>query len=182
MWRILGVVITPVKGVRVISSLFKKIMKECGLQQKALADLLGVSIDRVKSLTSGRVGKLTREESEALIKKLNIRGDWLATGEGPMLQSPGEQEFQRRLDAIKTATDRVTELGLPTEQARRLSEVLCALEIGDTARLSDLLQDPPASRQRALLDNYENADDVGKKIIEGTASLAAQSAVKKKAG
>jgi len=37
-------------------------------------------------------------------------------------------------------------------------------------------------RQHALLDNYENADDAGKKIIEGTASLAAQSAVKKKAG
>lgn len=31
---------------------------------------------------------------------------------------------------------------------------------------------PP--RQRALLDNYENSDESGKKIIEGTASLAAQ--------
>ncbi len=30
-------------------------------------------------------------------------------------------------------------------------------------------------RQKALLDNYENSDDAGKKIIEGTASMAAQS-------
>lgn len=30
-------------------------------------------------------------------------------------------------------------------------------------------------RQQALLDNYEHSDDEGKKIIEGTASLAAQS-------
>lgn len=32
---------------------------------------------------------------------------------------------------------------------------------------------PP--RQRALLDNYENTDEEGKKIIEGTALLAAKS-------
>lgn len=30
-------------------------------------------------------------------------------------------------------------------------------------------------RQRALLDNYEHTSEEGKKIIEGTASLAAQS-------
>lgn len=30
-------------------------------------------------------------------------------------------------------------------------------------------------RQRALLDNYDNSPEAGKKIIEGTASLAAQS-------
>ena len=36
-------------------------------------------------------------------------------------------------------------------------------------------------RQRALLDNYEHADESGKKIIEGTASFAAQSDKRKKA-
>lgn len=36
-------------------------------------------------------------------------------------------------------------------------------------------------RQRALLDNYDHADEAGKKIIEGTASLAAQSDKRKKA-
>lgn len=37
-------------------------------------------------------------------------------------------------------------------------------------------------RQQALLDNYEHSDENGKKIIEGTASLAAQSInLKKKA-
>jgi transcriptional regulator with XRE-family HTH domain len=38
-----------------------------------------------------------------------------------------------------------------------------------------------APRERALLDNYEHADESGKKIIEGTASLAAQSDKRKKA-
>lgn len=158
-------------------------MKECGLQQKALADLLGVSIDRVKSLTSGRVGKLTREESETLIRKLNIRGDWLATGDGPMFQSPSEQEFQRRMEAVRSTTDKVVALGLPAEQARLLNDLLCAIEVGDTARLTALIQTPLAQRQRALLENYESADDAGRKIIEGTATLAAQSSKRlKKAG
>jgi len=38
-----------------------------------------------------------------------------------------------------------------------------------------------APRQRALLDNYEHSDEVGKKVIEGAAVLAAQSKGKKAA-
>lgn len=34
-------------------------------------------------------------------------------------------------------------------------------------------------RQRALLDNYDRAPEAGKKIIEGTASMAAQSGTTK---
>ena len=37
------------------------------------------------------------------------------------------------------------------------------------------------SRQRALLNNYDATDEAGKKIIEGTASLAAQPKAKGKA-
>ena len=36
-------------------------------------------------------------------------------------------------------------------------------------------------RQRALLDNYEHTDEAGKKIIENTASFAAQQDKRKKA-
>ena len=36
-------------------------------------------------------------------------------------------------------------------------------------------------RAAALIDNYENTDEAGKKIIEGTAALAAQSKTLKKA-
>jgi len=62
-------------------------MKECGLTQTALAEVLGVNLDRVKNITSGRAKKLTREESEALVKKLHIRAEWLVTGEGAMFQT-----------------------------------------------------------------------------------------------
>ena len=36
-------------------------------------------------------------------------------------------------------------------------------------------------RQRALLDNYDHTSEAGKKVIEGTASLAAQSVKKGRA-
>ena len=83
-------------------------MKEFGLQQVGLADAMGVTLDRVKSLTSGKVKNLKREEGEALIKKLHVRGDWLATGEGPMLQSEGERELGRRMDLLKLASGKAS--------------------------------------------------------------------------
>ncbi len=49
-----------------------------------------------------------------------------------------------------------------------------------TAGLQVCEPDPPpylspiSRRERALLDNYEAADEAGKKVIEGTAGLAAQ--------
>lgn len=70
-----------------ISQLIKKIMKETGLKQAPLAEVIGASLSRVKALATGRAQKLTREESEALVKKLNIRAEWLVTGEGPMFRA-----------------------------------------------------------------------------------------------
>lgn len=165
-----------------ISSLMKQVMKECGLQQKDLAKVLGVSLDRVKSLTSGKVHKLTREEGESLIRKLHIRGDWLATGEGPMIQSAGEQEFQRRLDVIKSTTERVRDLGLPVEKAQRLHELLSMLEIGDTKRLSELLDAATAPDEATLLNNYRHCPPEGKDALKATSAALAQSKCGKKAG
>lgn len=87
-----------------LSSILKQIMTAASMQQTDLADLLGVSIDRIKGLTSGRTKKLTREEADALVTKLHVRGDFLATGEGPIFQSESEREFYRRMEAVKTAT------------------------------------------------------------------------------
>lgn len=162
-----------------ISELIKRVMIECDLSQKKLADVMGVKLQRVKHLSSGWAKKLTREEAEALVKNLNIRGDWLATGEGPMIQSSGEQEFQHRLDAIKTATERVADLGLPVEKARRLQELLFALETGNTTQLEVLLQAPPAPDEAALLDNYRNSPPEGQAAIKATSAALAQQGVNK---
>lgn len=85
-----------------ISSLLKQVMKKFDLQQVGLAEVMGVSIDRVKSLTSGKVKNLKREESEALIGKLGIRAAWLVTGEEPMLEGDESQDqFIARMRAIE---------------------------------------------------------------------------------
>lgn len=165
-----------------ISSLMKIVMKECGLSQKELADVLGATIDRVKGITSGRVKKLTREEGEALIKKLHIRGDWLATGEGPMKQSPGEIEFQRRLSVIKSTTERVAALGLPVEKAQRLHELLSMIEIGNTQRIAEMLEAPLAPDETTLVDNYRHCPPEGKAALKTTSAALAQSKCNKKAG
>lgn len=78
-----------------ISQPIKKVMKTCGLTQVRLSELMGVHVSRVKSITAGRVKTLTREELEILVKKLDIRAEWLVTGEGPMFKTSAETAFQR---------------------------------------------------------------------------------------
>jgi transcriptional regulator with XRE-family HTH domain len=63
-------------------------MAERGMAQRELASALGVSIDRVKSLTSGRVKKLAPEEIRAFVERLGVRAEYLATGERPVFR-PG---------------------------------------------------------------------------------------------
>ncbi|MEX5365682.1 helix-turn-helix transcriptional regulator [Acinetobacter haemolyticus] len=67
-----------------ISTLVKKIMVAQGLTQKEMADLLETSVDRIKSLSSGRTKNFTIEESQILVKTVGIRAEWLITGEGEM--------------------------------------------------------------------------------------------------
>lgn len=79
-------------------------MESRGLSQKELAEILGVPLARVKNITSGRVKKLAPAEARGLVEKLNVRGQYLATGEPPIFKSPAELEFERRLGALGDAT------------------------------------------------------------------------------
>lgn len=154
----------------------KILMRESGLTQKALAELLGVSLDRVKSLTSGRVQKLTREESEALVKKLHIRAEWLVTGEGPMFQSAPEQEFQRRLDVVAKASRQSAAAYLQPDQTDLLQQIMMAAEVGDSVTLRRLLR-PLSERAAALLDDYERMSEDDRRALERTAAGLAAAGV-----
>jgi transcriptional regulator with XRE-family HTH domain len=94
----------------VIYSLIKAIMAARGLSQRDLAQLLDVSLDRVKSLTAGRVQKLAPAEAKALVQKLQVRGEYLATGEPPIFKRPNEVELERRMEALQVA-NRLAERG-----------------------------------------------------------------------
>lgn len=119
-------------------------MKECDLQQAGLAEVMEVSLDRVKSLTSGKVKNLKREESEALIGKLGIRAEWLVTGEGPMrggesLRSEGQRTTSTNLDvellaeAITAVEKLVAHRGRslsPAKKAQVIVQIYLALTSG----------------------------------------------------
>ena len=74
----------PAQIDRPLSGVIGHIMRTHQLLQRDVAVLLGVSLARVKSITSGRVKNLTSQEASALILKLGVSGDWLATGLGAM--------------------------------------------------------------------------------------------------
>lgn len=124
-----------------ISELLKRIMVECNLKQADLVGVLGVSLSRVKAMTSGRVKNLTREENEALIGKLGIRATWLVTGEGPMRDS-GEGESH---PAKQTPTGGVLDIEL-------LTEAIAAVEKLVAHRGRTL---PPAKKAQVIAQIYE---------------------------
>lgn len=160
-----------------LSELLKQVMRECQLKQSDLVEVLGVSLSRVKAMTSGRVKNLTREESEALVKKLHIRGDWLATGEGPMLQSDGEREMGRRLDLLKLATGKAQIEGLEPHYARLLMEVLFYAELGDADALRQALN-PLRPDEMALMSSYRRcSEDAKVHLIQQAAVLSAGVAI-----
>lgn len=161
------------QGISVISSLLKAVMKEFELHQTGLAEVMGVSLDRVKSLTSGKAKNLKREEGEALIKKLHIRGDWLATGEGPMLQSEGERELDRRMDLLKLASGKARIAGLESHYMRALQEILFFAELGDAVALRKALTQLQPD-EMALVGSYRNCSEDGKvRLIQQAAVLSA---------
>lgn len=184
-----------------LSSLLKKMMKELNLKQADLALVLGVPLDRVKSLTSGKVKRMTREEAASLVKQLRIRDDWLISGEGPMLQSVDsggetDDEFSARHDRIRRMQELVNSMPLSEHTKLRLRALMQGDPAHDGPLIAQALQadamgldfgtgkpipgavPPPmpmlSPRTAALVDNYEHASEEGKKIIEGTASMAAQ--------
>lgn len=88
-----------------VSSLVRAIMAKKGLSQRQLAEELSVPLARIKNITAGRVQKLAPAEVKALVERLHVRGEYLATGVPPIFKSPGEIELDRRLTAIAVSTE-----------------------------------------------------------------------------
>lgn len=158
-----------------IDKLIRGVMAACSLSQKDLAELTGSSLSRVKAITSGRVAKLKPEEIKALVQKLNIRAEWLVTGEGPMFRSDSEQELERRLDAVAGATEKAQIEGLSTDEQARVQMLLTGLEIGNADLVRQALN--VLSKDEAkLIDDYRQSAPEGKKALRSTASVFAKSA------
>lgn len=118
-----------------IDSLLKQVMLACKLKQMGMADVLGCSLNRVKSIASGRVKNLTSEESKALIEKLGVRADWLVTGEGPIFQIERVSTVKQALTVLSTALQ-----NLPDDRRVPASAQLGAFGLApDSSQLMDAL-------------------------------------------
>lgn len=146
-----------------VSELMRRVMKECLLDQKGLADVLGVPLQRVKNLTAGNVKKLTREETESLVRKLSVRGDWLATGEGEMFQEVESQDsFIARQQSIARMNQLINAMPLPAMTRQRLCLLMTGDALQDGPLIAEMLLDHSGVHQ-AVLDAVDLLS-LGKKV------------------
>lgn len=135
---------------KLLSDKIREIKDALGLTQQQLAETLGVKLDRVKSLTSGKVDKLSQAEAKALVEKLHVHSTWLATGEGEMFQSPGEAKFTTSLVTLKQVSDAVTALGLPSERAAQARDITFAVLQGSADLVNNVFDRMPTFDVDAL--------------------------------
>ncbi len=122
-------------------------MEAGSFKQSEMAEGLGVSIDRVKSLSSGRVKKLSQDELRLLVEKFHVRPEFLATGEGAVFRSPEEDEVERRLQAIKASTMAVEAVESLAKRERILiRDILYGMAIKDSDMLEKAIESYVAER------------------------------------
>lgn len=137
-----------------ISTLFKQIVARHNFELQEIADLMGISVDRAKSLSTGRVKKFKPEEMQILVDKLGIDSYWLMTGEGAMFgKMPSESEGwavdeQMLLSAYRdmTAIEKKELLKLaiarnkdvPMQQKQKIKAKKIGQQFGDNAIVSDI--------------------------------------------
>lgn len=105
------------------------------LRQADLAEVLGVSIDRVKSLTSGRVKKLSAAEMQALVSRLQVHPAFLVTGDGPMFQDDQSAALAERLRHLGEATKLIDPLDLPVRYKMFVRDVVSGALSGQSEQL-----------------------------------------------
>ncbi len=160
-----------------ISALLRQVMDAKSLSQRDLMDILGVSLDRVKSLTSGRVAKLKPDEIKALVEDLHVSADWLATGTGPMFrpqQAEDQDAFAQRMQAVSAMGAVVDALPLSEPERARLKVLLTGDPAHDGALIAQALAGCLKPDEAALLDNYRHASPEGKKAIKATSDALAK--------
>jgi hypothetical protein len=158
-----------------ISSLLKEVMSACGLKQKDLGDVLQVPLDRVKSLTSGKVKKLNPDETRRLVQTLNLSAHWLATGEGPMFNTQGGQKLGEILTQLRLTTARLAEMEIDGPVASAVVSIVHGVAEKDAHSLKDGLMQAAYAMQtpdeRALLDTYRRCTGEAKANLIQTAAL-----------
>lgn len=115
---------------KLLADMLREVKDALGLTQAQFAEALGVNLDRIKSLTSGKVAKLSQAEAKAMVENLHVNPAWLATGEGEMFQTQPERAFAGELATLRQATDAVTSLPISDEKKVLVRDILFAVASG----------------------------------------------------
>ena len=157
-----------------IASLLKEVMAVCGLKQKDLGEVLCVPLDRVKSLTSGKVKKLDPDETRRLVQTLNLNAHWLATGTGEMFNAVGGERMSNMLIQLKHSSSQVEQMGLEDDDAIAARDIAMGVGAGNQdvviSAIQRLRKELPADEQM-LLDTYRRCTREAKANLIQTAAL-----------
>ena len=135
-------------------SRLKQEREKLRLSQSALAALVGVGKTTVINWEKGASAPNAVQLAALAAARADIL--YIVTGV--------HANTQNLLDQVRTASEAASRLGGTHQEQAHVAEAMV-----------DKYQVVPLSpRQRALLDNWEHADEAGKKVIESTASFAAQ--------
>jgi transcriptional regulator with XRE-family HTH domain len=135
-------------------SRLKQEREKLRLSQSALAALVGVGKTTVINWEKGASAPNAVQLAALAAARADIL--YIVTGV--------HANTQNLLDQVRTASEAASRLGGTHQEQAHVAEAMV-----------DKYQVVPLSpRQRALLDNWEHADEAGKRVIESTASFAAQ--------
>ena len=135
-------------------SRLKQEREKLRLSQSALAALVGVGKTTVINWEKGASAPNAVQLAALAAARADIL--YIVTGV--------HANTQNLLDQVHAASQAASRLGGTHQEQAHVAEAMV-----------DKYQVVPLSpRQRALLDNWEHADEAGKRVIESTASFAAQ--------
>jgi phage repressor protein C with HTH and peptisase S24 domain len=116
--------------------------------QKEFAHKVGVPIERLKNMLTGRVKKLTTEEIRAIQLVYGVRDVWWDNEKAPMLLTKEEQSIQPALDDLYSITQEVRDLHVQEEYARFTQELLQSVRRKDGTSLTQQIDRLRAGAQK----------------------------------
>ena len=165
---------TPAHDInyRTIALPMRRLMKALGLSQRQFADALGVPLQRIKSMTTGRIAKLSPDEIRTLVEEMQVNPAWLATGDGDMFLAPRQDAASPAMsthDFFKTRLGAMCSTGASDAQIERETVLAAcvsvmedmAFDTEDLRIVLTLLTALAGTRPAALLARLRSAAAAG---------------------
>lgn len=112
-------------------NLVKEICDNCWLTMPELSEITGIKQQRLKDISAGRVDGFKAEDVSALVEKLHLSAEWLATGEGDVFKKNCSRDFPSKTDFMIEVLERAVRLVDPESVVYHYDQIL-DLPIGTT--------------------------------------------------